>query len=72
MHIDNKIKNVEDLPLSLTVSDVAKALRIGKNNAYELCHSVNFPSVTIGNRIIVPKLAFIEWLKNPLQFRKGA
>lgn len=70
MDIENIIKNVEDLPLSLTVSDVSKALRIGRNNAYELCNSENFPSVKIGNRIIVPKPAFEEWLKNPKQFER--
>lgn len=72
MNIENIIKDVNDLPLSLTVSDVSKALRIGRNNAYELCHSDSFPSVKIGNRIIVPKPAFIEWLKNPKKFEKEA
>lgn len=65
MNLDNRIKSVEELPLSLTVSDVSKVLRIGRNNAYDLCNSADFPSVKIGNRIIIPKLAFIEWLKNP-------
>lgn len=70
MNIENNIKDIEELPLSLTVSDVSKALRIGRNHAYELCNSVFFPSVKIGNRIITPKLAFIEWLKNPKQYGK--
>lgn len=70
MDIENRITNVEELPLSLTVSDVSKVLRIGRNNAYELCNSDNFPSVKIGNRIITPKLAFIEWLKNPKLYER--
>ncbi len=66
MIFDNKIKNVEELPLSLTVSDISLILGISKQNAYELCHSEDFPSVQIGKRIIITKLAFIEWLKNPI------
>lgn len=58
-------KTIEELPLSLTVEDVSRVLGIGKQNAYELCHSEGFPSVIIGRRIIVPKLAFIRWMENP-------
>ena len=65
------IKYVEQLPLSLTVSDISCILGISKPNAYDLCHSNNFPAVKIGKRLIVPKLAFVEWLKNPKIF-KGA
>jgi excisionase family DNA binding protein len=61
----SKYKNVDELPLTLTVKDIAKVLGIGKPNVYELCHSKNFPSVIIGRRIIVPKPAFIKWLENP-------
>jgi len=57
--------SLEDLPISLNVSDVSKALGICKANAYELCHSKNFPSMIIGRRIIVPKVAFIKWMENP-------
>ena len=60
-----KITNVDELPLCLSVSDLAKALGIGKPNAYELCHSKNFPSVIIGKRIVIPKLAFVKWMENP-------
>ena len=59
---------LEELPLALDVSDVSRVLGIGKANAYELCHSNNFPAVIVGRRIIIPKPAFIKWLENP----KGA
>lgn len=66
MDIENRITNVEELPLSLDVSDIAKILGISKANAYELCHSNNFPAVKVGERrIIVPKPAFVKWLENP-------
>jgi hypothetical protein len=65
MDIENKITNVEQLPLSLTVSDISQILNICKQSAYELCHSKDFPSIQIGRRLIITKPAFIEWLKNP-------
>lgn len=65
MNFENQITNVEQLPLSLTVSDISQILKICKQNAYDLCHSRNFPSIQIGRRLIISKLAFIEWLKNP-------
>ena len=68
MNFDN-LKSVEELPLSLTVNDISQILGIGKQNAYSLCHSKGFPSVKIGKRIVIPKLAFIEWMKNPNNFK---
>ncbi len=65
MNLENKITSIDQLPLILTVSDTSRIFGICKQNAYDLCHSKGFPSFTIGKRIINPKLAFIEWLKNP-------
>jgi excisionase family DNA binding protein len=64
--LKNQYTNLDQLPLSLTVSDVSTVLGIGKQNAYDLCHSEGFPSVTIGKRIVIPKLAFIKWMENPV------
>lgn len=55
----------EDLPLSLQAKDVSKLLKISLRNAYILCNSKTFPSVRVGNRIVVPRPAFIKWLENP-------
>jgi len=63
--IIEKINCIENLPLSLTVDDVANALGLSKKNAYTLCHSKDFPCVQVGRRLIIPKLAFIEWMKTP-------
>lgn len=63
---------IEQLPLSLTVEDVSRVLGISKAGAYDLCHSEGFPSVIIGRRIVIPKLAFIEWMRNPKRFNRGA
>jgi len=56
-------KNFDELPLMLSVIQVAEVLGISKTSAYELVHSDGFPSITIGKRLIVPKDKFIEWIK---------
>jgi excisionase family DNA binding protein len=55
-------KNIDDLPITLTVADIANVLKISRNNAYALSNSNNFPSIRIGKRIVIPKKAFEEWL----------
>ena len=45
-----------------TVDEIRQMLGIGKNEAYRLTHSKNFPAIRIGNRIIVPREAFHQWL----------
>jgi excisionase family DNA binding protein len=59
--------DLNSLPLSLTVADIAKILGVSKQNAYKLCHSKGFPSVRIGKRIIITRLAFIKWMEEPFQ-----
>lgn len=58
----SKIKEIEDLPLVLTVSDVSKVLGVGKNTAYDLIRSGAIKSVRVGRQIRVPKSAFLEFL----------
>ena len=65
LDIDNQI---DRLPLTLDATDIAKILGISKQNAYILMHRKDFPSVQIGRRLIVPKLAFIKWMENPHLF----
>ena len=45
-----------------TVDEIRTMLGIGKNEAYRLTHSKGFPSIRIGNRIVIPKEAFHQWL----------
>lgn len=56
-------KSYDELPLMLSVPDVADVLGIGRANAYELVRSEGFPALKIGSRIIVPKDEFISWIK---------
>ena len=54
-------KNYDELPLFLNVATVAKVLGIAPSSSYELMHEKDFPALRIGNRIVVPKEAFIRW-----------
>lgn len=67
LDIDKPIKTCE-LPLTLTVDDIAKALGISKQNAYILCHRKSFPCVQVGKRLVIPRAAFVKWLENPFIF----
>ena len=55
-------KSYEELPLMLNAETVKNVLGISISSAYELMHEKDFPSIKIGNRMIVPKDKFREWL----------
>ena len=58
----SKYTNYDDLPLMLSVPDVASVLGISRAGAYELVRSDGFPALRIGSRIVVPKERFIDWI----------
>lgn len=47
----------------LTVQDVADVLGIGLAHAYEVAHRKDFPTITLGSRIIVPRDKFMAWIE---------
>ena len=55
-------KSYEELPLFLNAETVAKVLGVAPSTAYELMHEADFPTLKIGNRIVVPKEQFIAWV----------
>ena len=60
---ETKFKSYDDLPLMLSVPDLTEALGISRAGAYELVKSEGFPTLHIGNRILIPKDALIAWIK---------
>lgn len=58
-----KYKSYDELPLTLSVPEVAAVLGISRAGAYELARSKGFPSLSIGSRIVVPKDKFIDWIE---------
>ena len=55
-------KSFEELPLMLSVPEVASVLGISRAGAYELVKSKGFPALTVGSRIIVPRDKLIAWI----------
>ena len=55
-------KSYDELPLMLSVPEIAAVLGISRAGAYELVKSEGFPSLKVGNRIVVPKEKFIDWI----------
>lgn len=59
----SEYKNYDELPLMLSVPQVAAVLGISRAGAYELARSRGVPSLTIGSRIVAPKDKFISWIE---------
>lgn len=47
----------------LTVKELKEVLRIGFNKVYELIKNGDIKSIRVGNKIIVPKTAVLEYLQ---------
>lgn len=56
-------KSYEELPLMLSVPEMAAALGISRTGAYELARTEGFPALKIGSRIVIPKDELREWVK---------
>ena len=52
---DSIIKSYEELPLFFSAQMVADVLGVSISSAYELMHEGGFPSLRIGNRLVIPK-----------------
>lgn len=60
---ESTYKSYEELPLFLNATTVVKVLGVAPSSSYELMHEKDFPALRIGNRIVVPKEAFIRWVE---------
>ena len=58
----NEYKTFEELPLMLSVPELAGVLGISRTRAYELAREKGFPSLIIGARILVPRDKLIAWI----------
>ena len=58
-------KSYDELPLMLNAETLAKVLGVAPSSAYELMHEKDFPTLKIGNRLVViPKEDFITWVRS--------
>ncbi len=63
------VQLAHQLPLQLTVMDIARFLGISRTTAYKLIHSEGFPAVQLPGfkRLIVPKKLFLDWYVSRLR-----
>jgi excisionase family DNA binding protein len=54
-------------PDVLTVEEARQRLRLGRNAIYDAIKNRQVPSVRIGKRILVPRLAFEAMLRGEVQ-----
>ena len=59
----SEYKSYDGLPLFLNAETVAKVLGVAPSSAYELLHEADFPVLKVGNRMVVPKEKFAEWVE---------
>ena len=69
--IETIYKSYDELPIYLSAKMVAQVLGVSISSAYELMHGKGFPSVRIGNRIIVPKDHLKAWVDRQIENRGG-
>ena len=60
---ESKYNSYDDLPLFLNAELVSKVLGVSPSSGYELMHEAGFPTLRIGNRMVVPKEKFIQWVE---------
>ena len=62
-------KSKEELPMFLTVMDVANLLGISRASAYELVREDNFPKLKIvQGRTIISRDRLLEWLDEQTRY----
>lgn len=62
-------KTKEEMPLFLTVMDVANLLGISRASAYELVRQENFPKLKIvQGRTIIPRDRLLKWLDEQTRY----
>lgn len=52
----------ENLPIVMSVPELAEVLRIGRNNAYQLVRDGAIASIRIGKSIRIPRQALLDFL----------
>ncbi len=59
----SEYKSYDELPLFLNAEMIARVLGVSPSSGYELMHTSGFPVLRVGNRMVVPKEKFIQWVE---------
>ncbi len=58
-----RVRDAQQLPVTLTVDEVAEILGISRNLAYKLAKRQDFPAARVGDRrLVVPREELFSWL----------
>lgn len=69
MNYRNYYSTFKNEPDVLTVPDVIRLLRIGKNSVYSLIKEGKIGSIKQGRKIIVPKVCLVEFLADESNYQ---
>ena len=58
----NTFYSFSDLPLVLNANQLAGVLNISRANAYRLMRSESFPTLRVGNRMLVVRDNLLRWM----------
>ena len=64
---ESAYKSYDELPLFLNAEVMAKVLGVSPSSGYKLMHEPDFPVLKIGNRLVVSKEKFVEWVSQHTQ-----
>ncbi len=64
---ESDFKSYDELPLFFNAKTVAKVLGVSPSSGYELMHEPGFPVLRVGNRMVVPKEQFIQWVTEHIE-----
>jgi len=53
---------IKDLPMTLTVEEIATILRVGRNTAYRLVQAGDIRCIRCGRKIIIPRESLEKFL----------
>ena len=59
--------NFPNIPNCLTADDIQAILKTSRAGVYTLMHRVDFPTIRIGKRMLVPEDKFVQWLDEQSQ-----
>ena len=61
-----KYRTIEEYPIMLTANELMEILRISRSNAYLVMKMKGFPTLRIGDRMVVSRDRLIAWINTRL------
>ena len=61
-----KYRTIEEYPIMLTANELMEILRISRSNAYLVMKMKGFPTLRIGDRMVVSRDRLIAWINTQL------